>query len=262
MPLIVKPVEAALLATGQRLQSDVAEAPETYLDFGFRLQSKVLFREALIHGAGRFNSARVQEALQDNVYPRCVVKLLCQKAQQLVSASRMTQIQISSYYPEEMPRELATGRADRDSIGRNSYSNDILCWIGLTAFRQWLQQMVVNDKTHHAPDMGFKFFKTLAAGHDAYLDAHGLADFHFTFPMSQKGVAVVENKVTALKEMAKRYAQGSAPHLSLLIDHGLTWLTENVAQQLEARHPQHPRRPLHLHPGAPGRLPLGYDGVF
>jgi len=63
---------------------------------------------------------------------RSELKLACQGVDQ----------QINSYYPPNLHRQAATGRADRDDIGRKSYSNDIISWMALSLYRHWFGQQL------------------------------------------------------------------------------------------------------------------------
>lgn len=153
----------------------------------------------MIHGAGRFNSPQIQSALASHDLHPSIVEVLTKKAQLLKTLSQRTQSNLLSYYPEALQRTKTVGRADRDSIGRASYANDIMQWVALSVWRHWLAQQVSADNTHHAADMGFEFFRLISRAGEAYLDRNQLRQFHDYFPMSLKGESVVENRVSELK---------------------------------------------------------------
>lgn len=171
-----------------------------WLDFSNRLRSKTLWKESLIHGAGRFNSPSVSTAVRDNDLHPAIVAILTEKAALLKNLAQRTQSNLLSYYPEALQRTKTVGRADRDSIGRASYANDIMQWMGLTVWRHWISQQVCNDNTHNAPDLGFEFFRLVHKAGEAYLDRNQLRQFHEYFPMSLKGESVMENRISELKQ--------------------------------------------------------------
>lgn len=198
--LVTRPIEASFLSLSQVLHRSIATNPSPWLDFSYRLRSKTLWKEALIHGAGRFNSPAIQASLRDNDLRPEIVSILTTKADLLKNLAIATETNLLSYYPESLQRTKTVGRADRDSIGRASYANDIMQWIGLTIWRHWLSQQVASDKTHHAEDMGWEFFRLVARAGEAYLDRNQLRQFHEYFPMSLKGESVVENRISELKQ--------------------------------------------------------------
>jgi hypothetical protein len=205
--IVTRPIEASLLSLSQILHRSIATNPAVWLEFSFRLRSKTLWKEALIHGAGRFNSPDVQAALRTNELHPEVVAILTTKATLLKNLAKSTQNNLLSYYPESLQRTKTVGRADRDSIGRASYANDIMQWIGLTVWRHWLAQQVCADRTHADADMGFAFFRLVAKAGEAYLDRNQLRQFHEFFPMSLKGESVVENRISELKQEGQGMVQ-------------------------------------------------------
>ena len=63
IPLITTSIEAALLTHNQLLYRSISNQPSAWIDFAYRVRSRPIFREALIHTAGCYNTDRVQEAL-------------------------------------------------------------------------------------------------------------------------------------------------------------------------------------------------------
>jgi len=174
------------------------------LDFGYRCRSRFIFRDALIHAAGRYNTPEMQEEIKTMKKP--VAEILIKKGKMLQEAMKTATLKMLSYYPNHMQREKTVGRADKDDIGRASYANDIMSWIGLVVMRHWLTQAIAHDDTHHAVDMGKEFIDYVLAGGDKYLSKAELEPFHAYFPMSSKGEAVLENRVADMKAYIKRFA--------------------------------------------------------
>lgn len=206
-------IEATLLATGQILQRSIATTPTAWLDFAFRIKSRPIFREALIHTTGQYNTPSVQEDLRTTM-KKPLLEIVEKKAQLLLSAVKTAQLNILSYYPSQICRERTHDRAGLDNITRSSYGNDIMSWIALVAFRHYAAQGAVVDQTHRAEDMGYEYMHKIRQGGEQYLSKKEMAGFHGFFPMSGKGEVVVENRLMEVKEGVKRFTLVS---LSLLV---------------------------------------------
>ena len=206
--VLTKPIEATLLATGQILQQSIANEPLAWLEFAHRIRSRAIFREALIHAAGRSNNAELKERLRG--VPSPLAAVVVEKGKIIQDGIQLGVMKMLTYYPTHLHREKTVGRADRDSIGRASYGNDIMSWIGLVWLRHWLAHHVGYDNTHNAEDLGFAFAQDILKGGDAYLSKAELEDFRKIFPMSSKGDAVIETKLDELKHHLKSFVQVSA----------------------------------------------------
>lgn len=192
------------MASGQTFYRSIAAKPAAWLDFAYRIRSGHIFKEALIHAAGQFNTPEMQMAMSTTM-KKPILAVLEAKAKMLMDGVKMSQLQMLSYYPRTIQRELKVGLAEQDNIGRASYSNDIMTWIALVAFRHYVGQNVASDHTHHAEDMGYSYVYLISEGGDRYLDKPALQDFHRLFPMTQKGTSVLENRLTEIKEYVKKF---------------------------------------------------------
>ncbi|KAI6860743.1 hypothetical protein KC338_g6845 [Hortaea werneckii] len=201
--VVTHAIEATLLATGQLLQQSIASCPSPWLNLAYKISSRHLFRESLIHAAGQYNTEEVQKEIVG--MPEKVAELLHRKGRTLRDAVKMAEKRILSYYPTHLQREKTVGRADKDNIGRASYSNDVMSWIGLVVLRHFFTQLLADDATHNAPDMGKELVDAVMQGGDSYLDKGIMDQFHAYFPMSQKGAGVLENKVSEMKESIKKF---------------------------------------------------------
>lgn len=215
--VITKPIEATLLATGQTVHISISNSPIAWLDYAYRVRSRILFREALIHAAGQYHMDNVSPHLS-NIEP-VVHDLLKKKADQLKEAMKQAIRRVLTYYPTHIQREKTTGRADKDSIGRASYANDIMTWIALVVLRHFFAQNVAEDQTHHAKDVGKEMVDYIMEGGDKYLAKPDLEDFHRFFPMSGKADNVLESKISDMKEYIKRFVRDltkNESHLDLV----------------------------------------------
>lgn len=142
---------------------------------------------------------------QLNLLDPAVVVLIKTKAFKLQNAVKDAFKKILTYYPRFIQREKTIGPADKDTIGRASYGNNIFDWMALTVLRHWVSYQVACDETHNAPDLGKSVIDVIHRGGNAYLTKHELNNFHAFFPMSGKGCKVIEAKVAALKEDIKQW---------------------------------------------------------
>ena len=138
---------------------------------------------------------------------------------------------VRSCYPSHLQREKTVGRADRDSSGRASYSNDVFSWIGLSCLRHYFAQNLCFDNTHNGEDMGYEIVMTIQEGGDAYLNKPQLDGFHNLFPMSRKGTSVVEYKVNEMKEFIKTFVRVSLLWFLLDRPHSLTLYSAGSRQE-------------------------------
>jgi hypothetical protein len=202
--VILKPIEATLLSQGQLFHQSMARSPIPWLNFADRIQSHPIYREALIHSVGQYQSPAVMEQLP-LLQSQVVQQLLRKKAMDLRENVKLAEMRILSYYPTNMQREKTIGRADKDSIGRASYANDIMSWMALVVLRHFITQNLAQDQTHNAPDMGWEFVQLILDGGDNYLAKPDLAQFHTFFPMSQKGCGVLEFRLGELKDYIRKF---------------------------------------------------------
>ena len=207
MDSVAKPVESGLLNLGQQLFLSISNQPVAWLGFACQIQSKSIWREAVTHTVGQFNKHGIQDSLRTVGIPHKASDIVHEKAFKLKEMAKKLQSELLSYYPDNLQRTKTTGRADRDSIGRASYANDIMAWLGLTCWRHWLGQMVILDHTHNAEDMGWQYFKCVYDAGDSYLNRVQMDQFHLYFPMSGKGQSVLENNINMLKQRGRNIVE-------------------------------------------------------
>lgn len=207
--VVTGPIEATLLATGQNLYRAIAENPTGWLVFADRIRSRAIFKEAMIHACGCYNTDKIQTAIHDGNMSEAIVAIMERKAQEILNGVSTTTRRLSSYYPISLTRVATVGRIDKDNTGRADYGNDILGWMALSVFRHWLGDMMAMDHTSHAKDMGFFFMQLISQGGNAYLNRQLMQQsFHAKFPMSPKGMNAVEFRLTEIKHNVKDYVKG------------------------------------------------------
>ena len=212
--IVLKELEATLLSSGKIVYQSIVKDPAAWLDFSHRIKSKPLFKEALIHAVGQYNSPNMIAAMEGNMRP-AIHELIQRKANAMKSGVQMVTNNILTYYPKHIQRARSTGLAEVDNTTRNSYGNDIITWMALSVFRQWFSQQVVAEKTLRAQDMGYETFSAMSKGGDEYLHQGSLGDFHRIFPMSYKGGQTLMNKLFDVKEHVKHFVEVSLSGVKL-----------------------------------------------
>ncbi|KAF1970952.1 hypothetical protein BU23DRAFT_537123 [Bimuria novae-zelandiae CBS 107.79] len=203
--LIGKPVEIALLKHGQVLFRAIQTTPHAWANMSFRITSELIFREALIHLAGRWNHWKKDRACMESLRGTPAAKMLAEKYhQRLVQKSRALENKLMSHYPGDMamPKEDIP-------IKREEYAKDILVWMALTWFRHWFGQRIIAGKGYFADDGGYALYKAIGAGGDAYMDKAILTQFHGMFPITKKALNVLENHLLEIKECMAEWVQKS-----------------------------------------------------
>lgn len=154
--MIAKTVDNALLTKGQALFQAIATDPVTWIKLAYNIQSKVMFKESLIHLTGKYNALSktdpdtsfavrypMARSKLDQLDPE-IRGLLEKKNAQLKKACRHVEVQVMTHYPSQITKEFVTGRADRDDIGRAAYGRDIFAWISVSLYRHWCGQKVAS----------------------------------------------------------------------------------------------------------------------
>ena len=199
MKAISKAIDNKLLSQGPVLYRSIANSPILWMNTAYSIRSEVILKEALIHLVGNWNA--IGDHIKALIHPE--MQSICKvKIEELIKLKRNVNSQILGQYPEHIQRE-----PESDEIGRASYSNDIMTWIAITVFRQYIGQAIARGLTVEAKDGGFEFYHELNSGGQAYLDRFMVRQFHYRFPMSSKGQIVVENHLSDLKEMIKPFIQ-------------------------------------------------------
>lgn len=209
IPVVTGPIDATLLAVGQSLYRAIAASPTGWLVFAERIRSRAIFKEAMIHAVGSYNTDKIQSAIHEGTMSDATVEILERKAQEVMNGVSTTMRRLASYYPISLTRVATVGRIDKDNTGRADYGNDILGWMALSVFRHWLGDMMATDHTTHDKDMGYFFITLIAKGGNTYLNRKLMQqNFHAKFPMSPKGMNAVEFRLSEIKNNVKDYVKG------------------------------------------------------
>lgn len=200
-------VDIALLRQGQVLFRSIAANASAWADLAFRVRSPTIFKEALIHLVGQWNmlSEKDRDALNPDV-----LKICQRKHKELDLMKQAIEIRILGHYPSVVQR-----RADANP-GRMSYSNDIYMWMVLSLFRHWFSQSICEQRNFLSKDGGAILYRQIGEAGSFYLDRKNLEGFHMYFPMSQKGMSVLENHLSVYKQELKPFVNELLVHRSQL----------------------------------------------
>lgn len=211
-------IDLALLRQDKVLWLSIANNPLAWADLGNRVHSPVIFKEAVIHIVGRWNSFSEEEkrVMRPDVYS------LCEKKFKYLDLAKMAiEVRILGHYPSFLQRTV------EERPGRPSYANDIYMWMAVCFFRHWFTQAVIHDHSRRAADGGFKFYGAIAKAGPAYLHHEDFQSFHQYFPMSSKACHVLESNMGVLKEDIKQFVKDLVLNRSHIDvgEAGITWLT-------------------------------------
>lgn len=205
--IISESVDIALLRQGQVLFRSIAANAIAWSDLSFRVRSPSIFKEALIHLVGQWN--RLSQTDRDTINPE-VFKICQRKHDELNIMKQAIEIRILGHYPGVVQRQALS------NPGRMSYSNDIYMWMVLSLFRHWFSQSICEQRNFLCKDGGATLYRQIGEGGYAYLDRKILEGFHTYFPMSGKGMSVLENHLSVYKQELKPFVSELLTHRSQL----------------------------------------------
>ena len=205
--IVSESVDIALLRQGQVLFRSIAANAIAWADLASRVRSPTIFKEALIHLIGQWN--RLSQADRDTLSPE-VLKVCQRKHDDLNIVKQAIEIRILGHYPGVVQRQALA------NPGRMSYSNDIYMWMVLSLFRHWFSQSVCEQRNFLCKDGGATLYRQIGEGGHTYLDRKTLEGFHSYFPMSAKGMSVLENHLSVYKQELKPFVSALLKHHSQL----------------------------------------------
>ncbi|KAI9717572.1 MAG: hypothetical protein M1812_004713 [Candelaria pacifica] len=194
--IIQQTVDICLLRQGQVLFRSIAANALAWSDLAYRVRSPTILTEAVIHLVGQWNAIPLEG--RSGLNPE-VLKLCEAKVAELDNIKMAIELRVFGHYP------LSVQRSPDDNNGRQAYSGNIYMWMCMSLFRQWFGQSLAENRHRISVDGGCQLYRQIASGQ--YLDRNALAGFHRYFPMSLKGMAVLENTLGSLKEDFKPFVE-------------------------------------------------------
>ena len=201
-PAVRCTVEAQLLRLNQKLWIQIAHNSEAWSDIAVRLQSPILFREAMVHIVGKFHmknddgSDAVRKSfLELQEHGEVVLKLAEVKARELYEKKLLVERRLLEYYPPAMVHV----ETPENIPGREVYATDIYLWQALTIARQYIGSAYMQHHNHRANDGGAHFYRDIGAAGSAYIGKDVLARFYRNFGMSTKAKQRLEECLEVVK---------------------------------------------------------------
>jgi len=215
-------IDNALVKQGQVLYRSVATNPAAWADLAFRVQSEIIFKEAIVHLVGQWNELGKDETILASMR-RDIRELCMRKHTELDETKCAIELRIMGYYPSHLQRPTGntgpgslTLRGSASPVKTTTYQSDVLCWMALNLFRHWLGQHVCGGLNRYAPDGGYVFYHALGGGGDKYVDHQAIEAFTRFFPLSRKSRNLFESHLGTLKEGVKKYVHDLLQHKSKL----------------------------------------------
>jgi hypothetical protein len=197
--LISKPIEVALLKHGQDLFRAIQGMPHLWIDMAYRIRSELIFKECMVHLIGNWKTLKSHPHIADDLREVPGLRALVERYHRsLLIQCKNLELGIMSLYPGDMRLPV-----DDLPIKREAYAKDILVWMALTFFRQWVSQRLILEKGRHALDCGYELYKQIGTAGESYMDKSVINQFHTKFPMTKKAMNVLENHLLEIKECMK-----------------------------------------------------------
>lgn len=197
--LISKPIEVALLQHGQDFFRGIQSVPYLWIALAYQIRSEMIFKECMIHLVGNWKTFRNSRKAVESLRQVAGLRGLIEKYHRmLLSQCKSLELAVMAYCPEVMRLP-----SDEQPIKREAYARDILLWMAMGFYRQWVGQRLITDKGRHSVDCGYELYNMLAGSGDAYLDRSVLNQFHERFPLTKKALTVVDRHLDEFKHHIK-----------------------------------------------------------
>lgn len=202
---ICRDLEQVLLQYDKLLWKSVVRKPIVWANFAAKIQSAVIFKDAMTHLVGKWKliPTNAREEIAD-----AVKKVLMKKLLDFKRKKQAIEIRMLGHYPKHLRKGSEQEKIKRGASGnpaRSAYANDIYGWMALSHFRQWFSQVVSGGQNQHAKDGGYRLYRALYEGGNAYLTEGDLEKFYEYFPMSDKAKGVMENHIVLFKEDMRQF---------------------------------------------------------
>jgi hypothetical protein len=198
-------VEAYLLRLNQTLWRHIAARPEAWVQLAARLQSPLIFREAMLHIIGKWHlkNAINREVLtrdEFGVLGERIMELVDRKNHDLKQMKLTVERHLLEYYPDSMVHSL-----EKEGVvpGRIIFANDIYLWQALAMVRQYITSAFERNDHHRSADGGLSFYRTLGSAEGTYITQATVEAFHLSFEMSAKGRACFNRALEVIKNEIK-----------------------------------------------------------
>lgn len=193
-------IDNSLMRQGQLLYRAILTRPIHWGNLAIRLESPSIFKDAVIHVVGKWNSLSKDE--KRNMHPH--LRAICeQKAAELYRIKGAIEIRIAGHLPRVLWR-----KAGSTTTTRANYANDIYMWMAVNIHRQWSFQVFgIERRGRDSLDGGTELYHAIHEGGATYLNAQDYVSFHNMCPMSKKARTILYDKVRQMKFDVRKYVR-------------------------------------------------------
>lgn len=233
-------IDNSLMRHGQLLYRAILALPILWGNLAIRVQSPSIFKDAVIHVVGKWNSLSNAEKRNMHQHFRAICE---QKAAELYKIKGAVEMRILGHFPQVIWRKAGS----TTKTSRAKYANDIHMWMAVNIHRQWFFQVTgMERRGRDGLDGGTELYQAIQEGGATYLVAQDYANFHNICPMSKKARTIVYDKVRQMKFEVRKYVKCLTVNRSQLdlkddlkvdhllctevMDHDLPWNITDVAR--------------------------------
>ncbi|GAM36575.1 hypothetical protein TCE0_018r05765 [Talaromyces pinophilus] len=232
-------IDNSLMRHGQLLYRAILALPILWGNLAIRVESPSIFKDAVIHVVGKWNS--LSNAEKRNMHPH--FRAICeQKVAELHKIKGAVEMRIAGHFPKVIWR-----KAGSTTTTRANYANDIYMWMAVNIHRHWFLQVTgIERRGRDGLDGGAELYHAIQEGGATYLVAQDYVNFHNICPMSKKARTIVYDKVRQMKFEVRKFVKCLTVNRSQLdlkddlkvdhllctevMDHDLPWNITNVAR--------------------------------
>lgn len=204
MGAVAQCLETQYLRMGNRLWTYVQEKYSVWMNIGVRIQSPIIFREAIIHMIGQIDCLMVTikpTAFEGKGEVFITIRDLIQKKiDQLKALKKKSEQELLQFFPIKMYHPHTENGYNPD---RTVYSSDIYLYQARSIWIQYISCAYQKDLHHRADDGGIRLYRTIITGGKAYLEPASLESYTQRFAMSPRALGLLHQAIDEIKEESK-----------------------------------------------------------
>lgn len=198
-PAVRAHIDNSLMRHGQLLYRAILARPILWGGLAIKIESPAIFKDAVIHVVGKWNSLSNAEKRNMNPHFRAICE---EKVAELYKIKGTVEMRIAGHLPQVLWRKAGSTTA----TSRANYANDIYMWMAVNIHRQWFLQVVgIERRGRDGRDGGTELYHAIQEGGATYLAVQDYVNFHNICPMSKKARTIVSDKVRQMKFEVRKY---------------------------------------------------------
>lgn len=212
---ISRVLETHLLRAGQPFWHTVRDDPGKWTDVATRIESPVIYREAMIHLVGAWNMVPDsidnpidKEAIRSYKGGAIIEAAVLAKIKGQTEEKRCIEKSLVEHFPPAMIHQTVqvvnkAGKAVQKPPTRQNYAEDIYLWQALCLVRMYITTEIRHNGSFREIDGGASFFRSIAAGGNAYLQPQTIENYFNMMHMTERGKICLCNALYDLKNAMK-----------------------------------------------------------